>query len=184
MSEEIKEMPEIGEIKRAKEIGYTSNNRKFIWTACKTCGKERWVAFLVRKNKPQNLNCSTCVRTGKTYALKRGRYKDNHGYILVWVSPDDFFSCMTHTKTNYVLEHRLVVAKSLGRNLHSWEIVHHRNGIRDDNRIENLQLVSDDRHKQISILENKINRLLKGQEELKQQIRLLRFENKLLREKI
>ena len=53
--------------------------------------------------------------------------------------------------------------------------------IRDDNRIENLQLVSDDRHKQLTILETKIDRLTKKQDELMVEIRLLRFGNKQLR---
>jgi hypothetical protein len=59
------------------------------------------------------------------------------GYLLV-VGPAGY---QGRTKDGRVLEHRLVVEQQIGRLLYEWEIVHHINGVRTDNRPENLQVL-------------------------------------------
>lgn len=67
--------------------------------------------------------------------------KRKDGYIKVFV-PDHPFA----TKEGFVLKHRLVVERAIGRYLREDEDVHHINHIRDDNRIENLQVMTHAEH--------------------------------------
>lgn len=62
-------------------------------------------------------------------------------YRMVFVSRDDPLAEM-RMRNGYVMEHRLVMARHLGRPLLLEETVHHRNGNTRDNRLENLELWS------------------------------------------
>ena len=65
------------------------------------------------------------------------------GYVKIKLKPEDpLFNMCCEKKGCYALEHRIVMARSLNRPLESHETIHHINGIRSDNRLENLQLRS------------------------------------------
>ena len=180
-------MPEIGEIRKSWEIGL-KGYAKYIWHACIDCGEEKWV--ILRKGVPKSLHCHHCkisLPGRKPLSNWKGGRHVDQGYVRLWVSPNDFFYPMA-TKANRVLEHRLVMAKHLGRNLHSWEIVHHK-GIRysdirnkSDNLIDNLELTTKGYHLinhskgykdgyQKGLLDGRTKQV----EELKQEIKLLQW---------
>lgn len=75
---------------------------------------------------------------------KYGEHVDNHGYVRVNVYADNPFWAMANHRPGsghgYVLKHRLVMAQSLGRPLRSDERVHHKDGDRTNNELDNLQL--------------------------------------------
>ncbi len=157
-------MSTLGEIREANELGY-SGHAKRLWSACEECGKERWQRIKA-KGMPEFKLCNACARRGersyiwgkkgklshnwgrkggKSANWKGGRsYKD--GRARIYLYPDDFFYPMANPKVHYVYEHRLVIARYLGRLLQPWEIVHHKNGDKDDNRIENLELSTRGAH--------------------------------------
>jgi hypothetical protein len=70
---------------------------------------------------------------------KGGISKNGEGYLIERVYSDDPYFAMA-TRSGYVPQHRLVMAKSLGRILHSYESVHHKDGDRTNNSLDNLQL--------------------------------------------
>jgi len=88
-------------------------------------------------------------RKGKDAArFKTGQTRSVHGYVLI-LSPDHPYADKLH---GYVREHRIVYEKYMTEKwgirfiIHPSLGVHHINGIRDDNRIENLQLLTKAQH--------------------------------------
>lgn len=108
----------------------------------KTCGKECTSQLRSRtiKQRMDEGILRPFPWTGQGHlhpSWKGGRIKDSHGYILLH-KPDHPMS----DKNGWLREHRFVMAEHIGRMLEPFENVHHRNGVKDDNRIENLEIVT------------------------------------------
>jgi len=119
---------------------------RYIYLACPDCGKERWVNYYSLKRPNYNGRCKSCdAKALPNPFLYQGRFLTSEGYVMIQLTPDDFFYPMAE-QNGYIKEHRLIMARYLNRCLMPFEIVHHRNGIRDDNRIENLKLTIVNQH--------------------------------------
>ena len=109
-----------------------------------SCGKE---SFVIRHSllNGRAQGCRRCHlrrnmqdrKLDKHPAWKTGRHYTHDGYVVLTVLYKDHPSAW---KSGQIPEHRYVMEQYLGRQLLKSEYVHHRNGIRDDNRIENLEL--------------------------------------------
>ena len=81
---------------------------------------------------------------------KGGKYKHHDGYVYV-LKPDHPYA----NHQGYVFEHRLIMEQHVGRYLiPNIDDVHHINGIKDDNRIENLQLLLHGNHTTLTNTKN------------------------------
>ena len=120
----------------------------YIEGVCHKCGKP--LKRRLKKNKPQKyLLCLQCKNSKENPNLSGGGL-DQDGYIKLIVDGKRIF------------QHRAVLEKYLGRKLEQNEIVHHLNGIRTDNRIDNLVVLNSNEHPRksyIHILQERIRQL-------------------------
>jgi hypothetical protein len=110
---------------------------------CIECGKDYFLTNSNLKIDRKHYCSDVCQGVGMKEIFKGennpmwkgGIIKNTQGYIEIKDRNHPLSS-----KEGYVKEHRLVMEKVIGRFLHRFEVVHHINQIRDDNRIENLIL--------------------------------------------
>lgn len=107
----------------------------------KACGRE---PLKPKFNKEARENSVKARKGEKGGNNKGGKRINNDGYVEIWM-PDHPNS----NKKGYVREHRLVMSNYLQRPLFTWEDVHHKNGIKTDNRLENLEILSRSEHSRL-----------------------------------
>lgn len=136
--------------------------RDVVEVTCGGCGFRRRICWDSARKKEFNGLCLTCngkkLRGAKHPKWTGGLWIQSNGYIGILVQPGEPFAEMRDVR-GYVYEHRLVMARHLNRALTRSEHVHHLNGIKDDNRIENLTLVNGSTHLLITKLEARIREL-------------------------
>lgn len=112
-----------------------------MWLCLCDCGNARAVptAPLINGNT-KSCGCrrrdTMKTMSGPMCPTWKGGRHEQEGYVLLRATHHP----RAKAKNGYVWEHVLVMEQTLGRHLLPGETVHHKNGIRDDNRPENLEL--------------------------------------------
>jgi len=117
---------------------------------CDICG-----SFFTEKRREQRL-CSVRCRQRKNASARKGvrtgpqknriykRATDRDGYIRLYAGNHPYAG-----RRKMICEHVMIMELIIGRAILPNECVHHINGIRSDNRIENLQLMSRSSHSKL-----------------------------------
>lgn len=142
---------------------------------CPDCGRKRWVS---RNNwrRMKSLRCLSCSakknvqscprrrRVGhESHLFKRGWTLNDSGYKIVSIPKESPFRQFADAHGR-IREHRLVMIRKIGRALLRHEHIHHINGDKLDNRIENLEILPAHIHSLVTALE-KENRELRAENE-------------------
>ena len=91
------------------------------------------------------------------------------GYLKIWEPSHP------KSRSGWVLEHRAVMEAIVGRYLRRDEHVHHRNGKKDDNRPENLEVLGAAEHTRVTVAETLLRRR-REIEQLQQRVESLEVE--------
>ena len=160
---------------------------------CIKCGKER----MIQKHRPRGPKftglCYKCSMA-ETYKRLRNRpvnkrpiIKRPDGYLEIYLPENHWCLPMAEKTRRRIMVHRLVMAEHLGRLLRPDELVHHKNGVKDDNRISNLELTTLSKHG-LSYQDGYTVGLKDGiylrDRELEKQIRILRLQIRGLTERL
>lgn len=112
-----------------------SSDSKKYWKKRKYCSLKCSKTWFKKGHK--QIGKGNRGRIGKdSFSYKGGRNTSIAGYIRILIPGTG----------SYKLEHRLIMEKYLGRKLKREEQVHHINGIKNDNRIKNLELMNIREH--------------------------------------
>lgn len=136
-------MPKTDKNKNCLVDSWGRKNRKVDDKNCENCG----ILFrpVDSKKRTCSRKCGYAIRKNGALKLRKKEcwWVNGKGYIegKIWIDE--------HTQIR-VKQHRFFMENHLGRKLDKDEDVHHINGIKTDNRIENLQVIKHSEHTVIS----------------------------------
>lgn len=156
-----------------------NRNKYFAILQCNTCHKYKMVEYLLYRKHMGNNNdytykCNICTNRDimkdktkeKNQNWKGGIYITEQGYRMMSIYPDDKwykYSIIEHKRcgTRRMLEHRYIMMNHLCRPLEKWEHVHHIDGNKLNNSIDNLEVLPNIQHGTIVKMQEEIIRLKK-----------------------
>ena len=116
---------------------YVASSRHKLCPRCRSQLDKRPCGICGGLKQRKSKVCQKCHFLSKQYPYSQKRHKSKDVYLYFYYKAHPYAD-----RTGRILEHRLIFEQKLGRYLLPFESIHHKNNIRIDNRIENLELWS------------------------------------------